>query len=133
MTDLEDELNGSNASLISIAIEGSKDKNAMIKIPIKKDSNRYISFASQPIEGFQKGKAHIKDELKFEKSASEMVEKMNDEINVIIPGQNMKMGRIMGLRDANGLNKNIPPPEQRKKNAFDNLNLDDIMQIVEEN
>lgn len=62
-----------------------------------------------------------------------MVEKMNDEINVIIPGQNMKMGRIMGLRDASGLNKNIPPPEQRKKNAFDNLNLDDIMQIVEEN
>lgn len=39
MTDLEDELNGSNTSLISIAIEGSKDKNAMIKIPIKKDSN----------------------------------------------------------------------------------------------
>jgi hypothetical protein len=44
----------------------------------------------------------------------------------------MRMGKMMEMRDPYE-HKNIPAPHQRKASAFENLNLEDIMKIVEEN
>jgi len=53
--------------MISLIVDGVEPNSSMIKLPVKRESNKFISFAHKPIENIKKGNMFVKDDLKFEK------------------------------------------------------------------